>query len=97
MYNQTKKTKQKNSAFDLRQNLCLKKAGLVVMPMQEHKLKTRQNGGVDKKKQGEGAGTDSWEEMQEGPSEEAEPLERPEEALERVETVDMRRRVEDMM
>lgn len=42
-------------------------------------------------------GTDSWEEMQEGPSEDAEPLERPEEALERVEIVDMRRRVEDRM
>lgn len=40
---------------------------------------------------------ESWEEMQEGPSEDAEPLERPEEALERVETVDMRRRVEDRM
>lgn len=35
--------------------------------------------------------------MQEGPSEDAELLERPEEALERVETVDMRRRVEDRM
>lgn len=43
------------------------------------------------------AGTDSWEERQEGPSEEAEPLERPEEALETVEIVDMRRRVEGRM
>lgn len=43
------------------------------------------------------AGTDSWEEMQEDPSEEAEPLERPEEALEMVETVDMRRKVEGRM
>jgi len=42
-------------------------------------------------------GTDSWEELQDGPSEDAEPLERPEEALETVETVDMRRRVEDRM
>lgn len=42
-------------------------------------------------------GTNSWEEMQEGPSDDAEPLERPEEALERVETLDMRRRVEDRM
>lgn len=49
------------------------------------------------REQGEDAGTDSWEEMQEGPSEEAEPLEMPEEALEMVETVDMRRRVEDRM
>lgn len=40
-------------------------------------------------------GTDSWEETQGGPSEE--PLESPEEALDRVETVDMRRRVEDRM
>lgn len=48
-------------------------------------------------KQGEDAGTDSWEEMQEGPSEDAELLEWPEEALEMVETVDMRRRVEDRM
>lgn len=54
-------------------------------------------GKVDKRKQGEDAGTNSWEEMQEGPSEDAEPLERPEEALERVETVDMRRKVEDRM
>lgn len=59
--------------------------------------KTRPGGKLDKWKQGEDAGTDSWEEMQEGPSEEAEPLERPEEALERVETVDMRRKVEDRM
>lgn len=40
---------------------------------------------------------ESWEEMQEGPSEDAELLEWPEEALEMVETVDMRRRVEDRM
>lgn len=58
--------------------------------------KTRQGKGRQRK-QGEDAGTDSWEEMQEGPSEDAEPLERPEEALERVETVDMRRKVEDRM
>jgi len=38
--------------------------------------------------QGQDGGTDS---------EDAEPLERPEEVLERVETVDMRRRVEDKM
>lgn len=39
--------------------------------------------------------THSWEEM--GPSEDAEQLERPEEALDRVDAVDMRRRVEDRM
>lgn len=50
-----------------------------------------------RRKQAEDAQTDSWEEMQEGPSDDVYPLERPEEALERVETVDMRRRVEDRM
>ena len=51
-------------------------------------------GKVDKGSKERMRGTDSWED---GPSEDAEPLERPEEALEMVETVDMRRRVEDMM
>lgn len=43
----------------------------------------------------EEAETDSWEEA--GPSEEEEPLERPEEALEAMEMVDIRRSVEDRM
>lgn len=47
------------------------------------------------RKQKEDAGTNSWDDMQECPSEE--PLERPEEAVERVEIVDMRCRVEDRM
>lgn len=42
--------------------------------------------------------TDSWEEGREGlPSEEPKPLDRPDEAVERRETVDMRRRVEERM
>lgn len=40
-------------------------------------------------------GTDSWEELPAGPSEE--PLDRPEDVVDRVETVDMRRSVEDRM
>lgn len=40
-------------------------------------------------------GTHSWEELAAGPSEE--PLDRPEDAVDRVETVDMRRSVEDRM
>lgn len=68
---------------------------------QVHKLKkkkpNKQTWAEGQRKQGMAAGTDSWEEMQEGPSEDAEPLERPDEALDRVETVDMRRSVEDRM
>lgn len=40
-------------------------------------------------------GTHSWEELPAGPSEE--PLDRPEDVVDRVETVDMRRSVEDRM
>lgn len=49
------------------------------------------------RKHGEDAGTDSWDDMQDCPSEDVELLERPEEAVDRVEIVDMRCRVEDRM
>lgn len=50
-----------------------------------------------KQEAGEDEGTDSWDDMQEGPSEDAELLDRLEEAVERVEIVDKRCRVEDRM